>query len=367
MGSARSAVRLIDVAEQAGVSIATASRALAGTSGVSPAMAAHVRQVAQELGYVANAHARSLAGGASSSIGLVVHEIGDPYFSEIASGVLRVATERGLTVQICHAGRDPDNEVLQIRALVTNRVGAIIIAGSGFVDPAEQARVKAELDPFRRAGGRVAVIGRHQLGVDAVLPDNEAGGRSIAEHVLGLGHRRIAVVAGSLRLTTVADRLAGIEQALHQAGMTLEDLVVIETDFNRDGGCDAARKILHEHPGVTAIIALNDDMAIGILSELRSAGVAVPAEISVAGFDDVAVAQDLSPSLTTVRLPMARMGSMALELALKTPSGRPRRKTTGHTLVVRDSTGPVGRPSSGSPSVEGPGRREPRAEALEKG
>src|SRR5687768_16556031 len=117
MARSRASVRLVDVAEQAGVSIATASRALSGANGVSEAVAEQVREVARDLGYVANMHARSLAGGASSSIGLIVHEIGDPYFSEIASGVLGVAAEQGLTVQICHAGRDPENELIQIRAL----------------------------------------------------------------------------------------------------------------------------------------------------------------------------------------------------------------------------------------------------------
>ena len=343
MSRSPSTVRLIDVAKSAGVSIATASRALSGTNGVSPALAGHVREVANALGYVANVHARSLAGGATSSIGLVVHEIGDPYFTEIASGALRVATEQGLIVQICHAGRDLDNEIVQIRALAANRVGAIIIAGSGFVDPVAQERVKAELQAYKSSGGRVAVIGRHHVGADAVLPDNVAGGRSVAAHVLSLGHRRIAVVCGSRQLTTIADRLAGIDEALADVGMSLSDTVVFEAEFTRNGGKVAGERLVSEHPDVTAVIALNDDMAIGVLSVLRSSGIAVPGQGAVTGFDDVAVAQDLSPSLTTVRLPMAEFGEMAVTLALKPSSSRPRRRTTPHSLVVRDSTGPVPR------------------------
>lgn len=341
MAKSRDTVRLVDVAQQAGVSIATASRALSGAHGVSETVAEHVREVARELGYVANIHARSLAGGASSSIGLIVHEIGDPYFSEIASGVLRVATGQGLTVQICHTGRDPENELVQIRTLIANRVGAIIIAGSGFVDSPAQALAKKELMAFQRGGGRVAVIGRHHLNADAVLPDNVAGGRSVAEHVLSLGHRRIALAAGSRQMTTITDRLAGIEQAFRWQGLSLDELPIVEAAFTRDGGKVAADRILDEHPDVTAIIALNDDMAIGVLSVLRSRGLPVPGQVSVTGFDDVAVAEDLSPSLTTVRLPMAKMGELALSLALKPQTSRPRRRATAHTLVVRDSTGPV--------------------------
>jgi LacI family transcriptional regulator len=343
MPERRSAVRLADVAERAGVSIATASRSLSGSSGVSVRVADHVRTVALALGYVVNPHARSLAGGATASVGLIVHEIGDPYFSEIASGVLRVAAREGMTAQICHSGRDPQTELTQIRTLVAHRIGGIIVAGSGWVDPRVQADAKAELLSFRRSGGRVAVIGRHHVAVDAVLPDNQAGARSVAEHVLAQGHRRIAIAAGSRRLTTIADRLAGIDDVLRARGRTLDEVPVVEADFTRDGGKEAAARILAEHGDATAILALNDAMAIGVLSTLRSAGVDVPGQVSVTGFDDVPVAEDLAPGLTTVRLPMARMGELAMTLALKAPAARPRRQTTGHTLVVRDSTGPARR------------------------
>ncbi|MEV0704668.1 LacI family DNA-binding transcriptional regulator [Saccharopolyspora sp. NPDC050389] len=340
MPQQRARLRLIDVAERAGVSIAAASRALSGSAGVSDAIAQRVREVAAQMGYVANVHARTLAGGASTSVGLLVHEIGDPYFTEIASGVLRVGAEQGLTVQICHTGRDPESELVQVRTLIANRVRAIIVAGSGFVDARMQASVKQDLLAFQETGGRVAVIGRHHLGTDAVLPDNTAGGRSITEHVLSLGHRRIAVVTGPRILTTVADRLAGAAQALEAAGLSIEDIPVIEEAFTRDGGTLAMQRVLDDHPDVTAVIALNDDMAIGVLAALRARGMAVPKDISVAGFDDVAVAEHLSPALTTVRLPMAEMGEQALLLALKQPSARPRRRTTAHSLVVRESTAP---------------------------
>ncbi|GAA1477031.1 LacI family DNA-binding transcriptional regulator [Nocardioides aestuarii] len=331
-------LRLQDVAEAAGVSLATASRSLSGTSGVSEAVADRVRATARELGYVANLHARSLAAGTSASVGLVVHEIGDPYFSEIASGVLRVAAPAGLTVQICHSGRDPERELEQIRMLIANRVGAIVVAGSGFVDAAVQSTARAELQAYRQNGGRVAVIGRHHLGVDAVLPDNVAGGRAVTEHLLSLGHRRIAVISGSRALTTVADRLRGVADGLAGAGLDPDSVPVVEAEFTRAGGKAAVLETLASHPGVTAVLALNDDMAIGALSMLRSQGIAVPGRISVSGFDDVAVAGDLSPSLTTVRLPMVEMGEKVLQLALSDPTDRPRRRRVGHELVVRDST-----------------------------
>lgn len=332
-------LRLVDVAERAGVSLATASRALAGRDGVSEEVASRVRAISQELGYVANPYARTLAGGASSTVGLVVHQVDDPYFSEIAGGVIQIAGEQGLLVQICHSGRDPDYELAQIRHLIAQRVGFIIVAGSGWRDARAEAETKAELSAFQRQGGRVAVIGRHSLGVDAVLPDNEAGGRALAEHLIELGHRRIAVAAGLAALTTVADRLAGVATALRSHGLSLDSLPVVHGEFTREGGRVAAEQIMREHPGTTAIVALNDAMAMGVLSTLRALRIGVPEQVSVVGFDDVSVAADLAPALTTVRLPMTDMGRMALEMALKPQPARPRRRSTGHQLVVRDSTG----------------------------
>ncbi|WBB76648.1 LacI family DNA-binding transcriptional regulator [Micromonospora sp. WMMD1128] len=337
-------LRLADVAERAGVSLATASRALAGRDGVSEELARHVRQVSRELGYVANPYARTLAGGATSTVGLIVHQVDDPYFSEIASGVIEVAAEQGLLVQIAHSGRDPENELRQLRHLIAQRVGIILIAGSGYDDPGVEAQARDELADFQRGGGRVAVVGRHALGVDAVVPDNEAGGHALGAHLLALGHRRIAVAAGTPGLTTVADRLAGVTAALVAAGHSPDEMAVVHSDFTRDGGRVAAERILGAHPESTAIVALNDAMAIGVLSVLRARRIPVPERISVVGFDDVSVAADLAPSLTTVRLPMTEMGRTALQLALKPRATRPRRRSTGHTLIVRDSTGPAPTP-----------------------
>ncbi|WP_049565328.1 LacI family DNA-binding transcriptional regulator [Streptomyces sp. SBT349] len=335
------APRLLDVAERAGVSLATASRSLRGRDGVSPEVAAQVRAVAAEMGYVANPHASTLAGGVTQVAGLVVYEIGDPYFSEIASGAVRVAAENGWTVQISHTAREPRAELAQIRLLRAHRVGAIVMAGSGYVDRADEEGAGRALLDYQSSGGRVAVIGRHHLRCDAVLPDNRAGGATLAEHLLALGHRRIAIAAGPARLTTIHDRLDGIHQALAERGLDPGAVPVEPGAFTREGGRDSTERILRDHPGTTAIIALNDAMATGVLSVLRERGIPVPGRVSVAGFDDIQVAQDLSPALTTVALPMADMGAAALEMVLRPRSARPRRKTTGHRLRVRDSTGPV--------------------------
>ncbi|MCG5214050.1 LacI family DNA-binding transcriptional regulator [Streptosporangium sp. KLBMP 9127] len=331
--------RLVDVARAAGVSLATASRALTGSNGVSATLAAHVQAVAAQVGYVPNSHARALAGGQVSTVGLIVHDVGDPYFAEIARGVLREAESRGYTAMISQTERDPRAELSRIRGLRAQRVNSIVLAGSGYIQPS--AETAAELVSFRAAGGRVAVIGRHHLPVDAVLPDNRAGGVAAMGHLLELGHRRIGVISGPEQLTTVEDRLRGLREAAQAHGLAWESIPVTCGDFTREGGAAAAARLLGEHPGLTAVAALNDPMAVGALSWLLHDGRRIPAQISVMGFDDIPVAVDVYPGLTTIRLPMITMGRKALELVLQPSAARPRRRRTGHELVIRASTGPA--------------------------
>lgn len=332
------AVRLVDVAQAAGVSLATASRALAGRYGVSPETIAHVREVALQVGYQPNAHARALAGGAADIVGLVVHDVSDPYFAEIARGVVQAAESRGLMALISQSSRDPAEEVARIRRLRANQVEAIVLAGSGYVDPAVESHTADELRSFAATGGRAVVIGRHHLAVDAVLPDNVGAGTAVTRHLLDLGHTRIGIVSGPPALTTVTDRMRGIGQALDDAGLPAPPIA--HADFSRDGGARAARALWAAHPEVSAVVALNDVMAIGVLTTLHALGVAIPDDVAVAGVDDIPVASDMRPALTTFRLPMVTMGEIALDLALRDPAGRPRRRRVGGELVVRGSTAP---------------------------
>ncbi|MGN9844715.1 LacI family DNA-binding transcriptional regulator [Nonomuraea sp. H19] len=332
--------RLVDVAKAAGVSLATASRAMTGSAGVSPQVAAHVQAIASQVGYVPNSHARALAGGQASMVGLIVHDVGDPYFGEIARGVLRETESRDYLALISQTERDPGAELARIRALRAHRVTRIVLAGSGYIEAATEADIAAEVRSFTAAGGRVAVIGRHHLPVDAVLPDNADGAATLMRHLLDLGHRRLGVLGGPANLTTVEDRLSGLRAAFGAAGLDWRSVPVVHGDFTRQGGATATARLIRAHPDLTAVVALNDPMAVGALSWLLNDGRRVPDEISVAGFDDVPLARDVYPALTTIRLPMIGMGKQALELVLKPPASRPRRCRTPHELVLRASTAP---------------------------
>jgi LacI family transcriptional regulator len=336
-----SPVTLADVARRAGVSPATASRVINGSpKPVDDALRRRVRRAVEELRYIPNAQARMLAGAGRGAIGVIVHDVSDPYFAEITRGLQRVATERGTLLVICNSYRDPVREREYVELLSAQRVSAIVLAGSGYHDARATRELNASLQLYQDGGGRVAVIGRHELTGDAVQPANVEGARLAGEYVFGLGHSAVGVIAGPRELTTTTDRLSGHRQAVRAAGRTLPTRRIVHGDFTRDGGAAAAARLLDADPGLTAIMAQNDSMAIGALAVARRRGLTVPDDLTVVGFDDMPIAQDVTPALTTVRLPLIDMGVRALTLALGShPPGRRLTETAPAELIVRDSSG----------------------------
>jgi LacI family transcriptional regulator len=297
-----------------------------------------VLESAAALDYSTNLHARALALSHDASIGVVVHDVNDPYFSEIVRGVLEGAEASNQMVLISNTYRDMERELDYIRHFRSLRVKALVLAGSGRLDRDAERRFSAEMLNFERAGGRAVLIGRHGAAGDSVAPDNRGGARLVARHLFGLGHRQVGVIAGPRELTTSLDRLSGFREELSTLGAEVPDERVRDGEFNRDDAERAADALLSAVPGLTAIFAVNDVMAIGVLACLRKRGVRVPQDLSVVGFDDIPVAADLAPALTTVRVPMADIGRRALALALEAPAKRFRTERLATKLVVREST-----------------------------
>jgi LacI family transcriptional regulator len=334
-------VTLAFVAKRAGVSPATASRVINGhPKPVAEELRARVLRAVDDLGYVPNAHAQSLARAQRSAVGVVVHDVSDPYFAEITRGLQRVAIEHGRLLVICNSYRDTDREREYVEMLHANQVAAIVLAGSGTIEPDADKGLFGALAAYQRGGGRVALIGRHTVQGDAVLPANESGAQRLGEYLFELGHRRIGVIAGPRHLTSTADRLAGLRAAAKVHNTVLAPKRIVYADFTRDGGATGAGELLAADPGLTAIIALNDGMAVGVLSILRARGIDVPGDVSVVGFDDLPVAADVTPALTTVRLPLTDMGERAMAMALDGGSRRQRIVRLEAELVVRASTAP---------------------------
>jgi LacI family transcriptional regulator len=331
---------LADVARRAGVSAATASRVINGSSKpVTEELRDRVLRAVEELHYVPNAHAQLLARSDRIAVGVIVHDVSDPYFAEITRGLQRVATEHGRLCIICNSYRDPDRELAYVDLLRAQQVAAIVLTGSGYHDVRFTRLLNAKLRAFERTGGRIAVIGRHKLAGDAVMPGNEEGGYLAGAELYGLGHTRIGVVAGPKVLTTTTDRLAGLRRAAREYGQTLPPKRVVYANFDRDSGAAATAELLDTNPGLTAIAALNDAMAVGVLATMREREISVPKDMSVFGFDDMPIAQDVLPPLTTIRLGMPNLGMRAMSLALGPPALEPRVEHLPAELVRRASTG----------------------------
>lgn len=330
-------VTLAEVAKQAGVSLATASRVLNGsTRQVSEDLSERVLRTAEELGYVPNASAQALARNSSSLVGLVVHDITDPYFSCIAAGVTRVAEAAGLSVVLGTTGRRPEREAELLSTLRAHRARAVVLAGSRTTDRAAQSRLAAEIDAFSEQGGRVACVSQAKLGTDTVVPGNRAGGRALARALAELGHKKFAVLGGPSELVVARDRLAGFKAGLADAGIAPP--VVVNGAFTRDGGYGAAMELLASKSRSTCVFAVTDVMAMGAMAALRERGVRIPEDISIAGFDDIPTLRDTVPALSTVRLPLEEMGEIAAGLVLDAGGDEARTVRVAGEVVLRAST-----------------------------
>ena len=334
-------VTLADVASAAGVSLATASRALHGASGrsVRRDLADRVSAAAAALGYSANANAQAMVKGSTTTVGLIVHDIADPYAAAIAAGVMSAAATRGLIVTVASTLSDPDLELRHLEALRRQRARVVILAGSRFADPDATAAAARQVGAIMAGGGYAAAIGQDMLGISAVVIDNLGGAARLARVLHTLGYRRFAVLAGPEQLVTSEDRLAGFRAGLADTGLELPPENVIGAQFTRDGGYVAMTELLDREIEVDAVFAVNDVMAVGAMAALRDQGHRVPDDMAVTGFDDIPTLRDIEPPLTTVRIPLAGMGARALELALDSGDER-RTVTVPGEVVVRASTPP---------------------------
>lgn len=336
----RGPVRLAEVAAAASVSLATASRVLNGSDrSVGEPHRGRVLAAAEELGYRPNAHAQAIARGASNVVGLVVHDISDPYFSAIADGVMLQCERRGLVVVMASTRRDPEREIDYVATLRAQRARAVIIVGSRTRDRDLTSRLAKEIEGFSSSGGHVACISQNRLGTHTVLVQNRVGARDLATELAGLGHRRFAVLAGPPELLTAHDRRTGFVEGLAKAGVAPEDVRIVPGPFTRNGGYAAATELVAEGLDVTCVFAVNDVMAVGAMAAFRNQGLDIPGDVSVAGFDDIRTLRDLAPALTTVSLPLESMGLRVAGIALDAdPEQPPRVVRVRGEVVLRDST-----------------------------
>ncbi|MFJ8855304.1 LacI family DNA-binding transcriptional regulator [Streptomyces sp. NPDC102437] len=354
-------VTLADVAARARVSPATVSRVLNGNYPVAASTRERVLRAVDDLDYVLNGPASSLAAATSDLVGILVNDIADPFFGIMAGaaqteiggpgdGSGRAGGEK-LAV-VCNTGGSPERELTYLTLLQRQRAAAVVLTGGAVEDPAHQDAVSAKLAKLADAGTRVVLCGRPPLPdggavVAALAFDNRGGGRRLTEHLLSLGHRRIGYVAGPPERTTTRHRLEGHRDAMRAAGLGgpadshEEDRLTVHGPYDRRSGYDATLELLRREPEVTAIVAANDTVALGASAAVRDQGLRIPEDISVAGFDDLPFSVDAVPALTTVRLPLfeagARAGRLAMGKETPPPGGI---ATIAAELMVRGSTAP---------------------------
>jgi LacI family transcriptional regulator len=336
----RPAVRLQDVAERAGVSIATASRILGDpTYGGRAGLRERVSAAAEELGYRPNPHARALATATSSTVGLLVHDVRDAYFAMVSAGAISVATRQDLLVSMVCTYRDPARELEYVRRLVAQRARALILAGSSFRGKAHNDAMLVELEAYQESGGSIVSITHGRSIGHAVDVDNDGGMRRLVHALVEAGHRRFGVISGPLRLNTVRDRLQGIRQGLKDEGLTLGREDVVYQDMSREGGRLGAEQLLRRADPATCVIGIADVVAIGAQRWARENGIRVPEDVSIAGFGGIPAVLDAVPALTTVELPLEHVGETAMELALRPALPRHQVEIEGR-VVMRESVGP---------------------------
>ncbi|MGV9293140.1 LacI family DNA-binding transcriptional regulator [Amycolatopsis sp. NPDC003676] len=324
----RNRVTLREVAEHAQVSVATVSRVLAGNYPVAAETRRRVEQSIQALDYVANVHARALAGVAPRTVAFVLPDIRAQAFAHAAQGVEEASAEHGALSLICTTQGDPERERAVFHLLREQRASAVILIG-GVIDDEEYRKKITDLsNGLTAADSRLVLCGRPPVDdVPTVEYANEAGAYAVTQHLLSSGHQRILFLGGPTSgpaTTTVTDRLAGYRRALGHAGW------VQPSDFTRESGYQQLCARLPED--FTAVFAATDLVAAGARAALHSHGLRVPEDVSLVGYDDLELAEDLG--LTTVRVPYEELGRAAVHLAL---SGRTEHPVLETSVVVRTS------------------------------
>ena len=335
-----SSITLADVASQAGVSKMTVSKVINKKPGISETTRQRVMQAVDELGYTVHASARALAGGRTSTLGVVVSSLDSQYFSELMRGADMTARDAGLELLI--STTRASHEHRNIGRLAHGLVDGLLMVFPASLAPYERSLRTLNLPVVVIAPGlQEATEQQHFPSVDA---DHYSGARQAMQHLLSLGHRRIAFIGGPPHLTPSRERLRGYREGLLTASIAPDAALQVTSDFSQRSGFQAARKLLALAEPPTAIFAVNDVSAFGAIEAIKDAGLRVPDDISVIGFDNIPQASQVFPALTTIEQPLLEMGAAGTRQLLNLIQGVGAvtdRLIVPTELIVRASTGPV--------------------------
>jgi LacI family transcriptional regulator len=354
-GGAAVTSTIADVARRAQVSTATVSRVLAGRGRARPETRDRVFAAARELGYRPSGVARSLRQRATRTLGLIVTDIENPFFPQLVRAVEDAAHDLGYAILLCNAADDPEREAGYLELLVDRWVDGVVIAASSLGGRHREWLADAPLP--------IVLVNStdHEIGLSTISSDNRAGGALAARHLADLGHRRLGLIGAPPRNVDGPDRLAGAREALQAEGIDPAAVLLATDEAGVAGGQRAATEILRRDGAITGLIAYNDLMAIGAMRAIRAAGLRIPADVSVVGFDDVDLAAYVDPPLTTIAQATSEMGywavtQLAAELVERAAAradpapgsapGAPTARVPAHVILpvrleIRGSTGPA--------------------------
>lgn len=330
--------RLVDVAQRAGVSTATASRALNPTSrSVRTANRLRVLKAAEELGYTTNLAAQAVARGRNRGVTLLLKSMPEDYANPMVAGMVHAAHLAGIPLNLVVAGTSAEDLVREVDVARGQRTQILMTMGGRIVDDRGIPDLVTSLQRYEAEGGRVVLITQPGLPFDTVAYANREGASRLAHELVGLGYEHFAVLAGFAKGLTQQDRTNGFIEGLAECGIAVSADRVVTGDFTRDAAYAAAGDLLRRGIPLDAIFAVNDAMALGALTLLRDAGPRGQG-VAVAGFDDIKALRDVTPGLTTVHLPWNDVATEALRLAMTERPAEPRVSVVQGHVVVRDST-----------------------------
>jgi LacI family transcriptional regulator len=324
------------VAKLANVSIATVSRTINRVSTVNPKMAKRVWEAIEKLDYFPNTQARALVSGRSRLLGLIVSEITNPFFPELIQGFEDIAVEHGYEILISSTNYDPRRMSLCIRRMLERRAEGVAVMTFGVEKPLLEQLAE------RKVPLVFVDVGPERPGISLLRVDYRHGMQQGVEHLAGLGHRDIAFISGPKRLHSAQSRLVAFSRSLEECAIKVNPAWIVEGDHTMEGGIEAMDRLLASKHLPTAVMCSNDMTAIGVLHKLYRAGLKVPDDLSVIGFDDIHIAQVTIPPLTTIQMScfeLARAAVTALRAHVE-DGGEPKRNYKIETsLIVRESTG----------------------------